>query len=106
MRGMRHAVAAMTAQGNDLIVDEVILDARDAQEYSELLRPYDLFLVGVIAPFDVLEAREHARDDREIGLARGQYGLVHREIAYDLEVDTSAKSPAECAQMICDAFGL
>lgn len=106
MRGMRHAVAAMAAQGNNLIVDEVMTGAGTVQEYRELLRPFDLHLVGLFAPLEVLEARERQRGDREIGLARWQYGRVHQGISYDLEVDTSAVSPAACAQMIRDAFGL
>jgi len=106
MRGMRHAVAAMAGQGNNLIVDEVMIEARVAREYRALLRSFDLHLVGLFAPLDMLEARERARGDREVGLARWQYGRVHRDIAYDLEVDTAAAAPAECARLIRDAFGL
>ncbi len=106
MRGMRHAVAALAEQGNNLIVDEVMLDARTAQDYRDLLQSYDLHLVGLVAPLEVLEARERERGDRQIGLARGQYGLVHRGISYDLEVDTAAAAASECARMIRDAFGL
>ena len=106
MRGMRHAVAAMAAQGNNLIVDEVIIEAQAVQEYRDLLSPFDLRLVGLFAQLDVLEARENARGDREIGLARWQYDRVHRGIAYDLEVDTAAMTPAECARLIRDTFGL
>ena len=106
MRGMRHAIAAMAGQGNNLIVDEVIVEAKAAQEYRALLQPFDLHVVGLFAPLDVLEARERARGDREIGLARWQYGRVHRELAYDLEVDTAAAPPAECARLIRDALGL
>lgn len=106
MRGMRHAVAAMAAEGNNLIVDEVMLEAGLVQEYRDLLRHSDLRMVGLFAPLDVLEARERARGDREIGLARWQYGRVHRGIVYDLEVDTVAAAPAECARLIRDSFGL
>lgn len=106
MRGMRHAVAAMAAQGNNLIVDEVMIEAGIAQEYRDLLRPFDLLLVGLFAPLDVLEAREHARGDREVGLARWQYGRVHQGIAYDLEIDTAAAEPTDCARLIRDTFGL
>ncbi len=106
MRGMRHAVAAMAEQGNNLIVDQVMIGAGAMQEYRALLRSFDLHLVGLFAPLDVLEARERARGDREVGLARWQYGRVHRDIAYDLEVDTAAAAPAECARLIRDAFGL
>ena len=106
MRGMRYAVAAMAAQGNNLIVDEVMIEAGVVQEYRALLRSSDLYLVGLLAPLEVREAREKARGDRELGLARWQYGRVHRDIAYDLEVDTAAAAPVECAQLIRDAFGL
>ena len=106
MRGMRHAVAAMAGQGNNLIVDEVMIEAGAVQEYRALLRSSALHLVGLFAPLDVLEARERARGDRELGLARWQYGRVHRDIAYDLKVDTAARTPVECAQVIRDAFQL
>jgi chloramphenicol 3-O phosphotransferase len=106
MRGMRHAVAAMAAQGNNLIVDEVMIDATKATEYRALLAPFDVRFVGLFAPLAVLEARERARGDRAIGLARWQFGRVHQGISYDLEIDTALVTPLESARMIRDAFGL
>lgn len=105
LRGMRHAVAAMAAQGCNMIVDDVMLGG-EAEEYRALLAPYDLCIVGVFAPLDVLEAREAARGDREIGLARWQFDQVHRGQTYDLEIDASAASAAECAAKIVERFGL
>jgi len=106
LRGMRHAIAAMAAQGNNLIVDEVLLDARARREYAELLARFEGFHVGVFAPLDVLEARERRRGDRMIGLARWQYDRVHKDMTYDLEVDTSRSSAQECANLIRQKFGL
>jgi chloramphenicol 3-O phosphotransferase len=105
MRGMRHAIAAMAAQGNNLIVDEVLTGSEKA-EYADLLAAFDLFMVGVFAPLDVLEARERQRGDRLIGLARWQYGRVHEGMTYDLEVDTSLATPMECAELIKQKFRL
>jgi chloramphenicol 3-O phosphotransferase len=105
-RGMRHAIAAMAGQGNDMIVDEVILDAAVAAEYEALLAPYALHRIGVFAPLDVLEERERRRGDREIGLARWQFDRVHRGMTYDLELDTSRATPLDCAEAIKDRFGL
>ncbi|MER9004686.1 MULTISPECIES: chloramphenicol phosphotransferase [unclassified Mesorhizobium] len=102
MRGMRHAIAG---QGNNLIVDDVIFNDEIA-EYVELLSSFDLHLVGVMAPLEVLEAREAARADRLPGLARWQYGRIHRGIDYDLEVDTSRLTPLECARRIQERFRL
>jgi chloramphenicol 3-O phosphotransferase len=104
-RGVRHAIAAMAGQGNDLIVDDVLTGPERA-EYAELLRPFAVFLVGVFAPLEVLEARERARGDRMIGLARWQYGRVHAGMRYDLTLDTSRASVAECAALIKERFGL
>ena len=105
-RGMRHAIAAMAAQGNNMIVDDVLLGSEKAAEYADLLSPFDLFLVGVFAPLDVLEARERERGDRLIGLARWQYDRVHKDMKYDLEVDTSRATPMECAKLIRAKFQL
>jgi len=104
-RGMRHAIAAMAAQGNNLIIDDVLLGQGKA-EYAELLSAFRVFLVGVFAPLAVLEARERERGDRLIGLARWQFDRVHEDMTYDLEVDTSSASPMECASLIKQTFRL
>lgn len=99
LRGMRHAVVAMAAQGNNLILDEVLLGDEKA-EYHALLDSFDTSWVGVFAPLDVLEARERLRGDRLIGLARWQYDRVHKDMRYDFEVDTGNATPMECAELI------
>lgn len=104
LRGMRHAIAAIADQGNNLIVDDVLMG--DAAAYSDLLSPFDLFTVGVFAPLDVLEARERERGDRLLGLARWQFDRVHTGMTYDLEVDTSTAAPMACAEQIKQAFRL
>ena len=106
MRGMRHAVAAMAAQGNDLLVDDVMFDPAEAAEYRALLAHVNLRFVGLFALLDVLEARERGRGDRVIGLARGQMDRVHRGIAYDLEIDAVRHDPEARAAIVCEAFGL
>jgi chloramphenicol 3-O phosphotransferase len=106
LRGMRHAVAAMAAQGNDLIVDDVMLGRGEALEYQTLLSQFDLRMVGVFAPLAVIEAREQARGDREIGLARWQYDQVHQGLTYDLELDAATSTPMQNAERLQHAFGL
>jgi chloramphenicol 3-O phosphotransferase len=104
-RGMRHAIVAMAAQGNDLIVDEVLL-GETWTEYARLFAPFQVFLIGVHARLETLEAREKARGDRLIGLARWQFERVHKGMVYDLELDTDDASPAECALAIKQTFNL
>ena len=106
MQGMRHAIAAMAAQGNDLVVDEVMTEAATMLEYRALLASFEVRFVGLFAPLDVLEARERQRGDCEIGLARWQYDRVHRHMTYDLMIDTAATTPMANACQIRDAFRL
>ncbi len=106
MHGMRHAIAALAGQGNDLIVDEVMMGNGEGEEYCRLLSGFDFRMVGLFAPLEVLEARERERGDREIGLARWQHARVHRGLSYDLEIETSGTTPLENALRICAAFCL
>jgi len=103
--GMRRAVAAMAAAGNNLIVDEV-MEHETMAEYVRLLRDFKLYRVGVFASLEALEARERRRGDRLVGLARWQYPRIHAGQSYDLEIDTSTATPAQCAEKIKAAFGL
>ncbi|OGT37081.1 MAG: chloramphenicol phosphotransferase [Gammaproteobacteria bacterium RIFCSPHIGHO2_12_FULL_38_14] len=105
MRGMRHAIAALANQGNNLIIDEVII-GNQMQEYIKLLSPFQVFYVGIFAPLEVLEERERSRQDRLIGLARCQYNLVHQNKSYDLEIDTTTLTPLGCAELIKTKFNL
>jgi chloramphenicol 3-O phosphotransferase len=105
LRGMRQSIAAMAHAGNNLIVDDVLLE-NEMAEYASLLADVTFHAVGVFAPLDVLEARERERADRLIGLARWQYDRVHHGKRYALELDTSNATPMECATLIKQRFGL
>lgn len=105
MRAMRRAIAAMAAAGDWLIVDEVMF-GDEASDYRALLAPFAPRFVGLTAPLDVIEAREKARGDRDLGLARWQYRRVHAGLDYDLMLDTAETTPEENARRICEAFGL
>ena len=108
MKGMRHAIAALASQGNDLIVDEVLSgnESIERQEYAKLLQPFKVFMVGVHASLETLEARERQRGDRMIGLARGQIEKVHKGMKYDLKIGTDNITPLEGARLIKRKFGL
>ena len=106
LHGMRHAIAAMAAQGNHMIVDDVMCDEGEMAEYRRLLATFDLMVVAVKAPLDVLELRERERGDRLIGLARWQFDRVHHGIDYDFAVDTALATPLECARQIQRRFAL
>jgi len=108
LSGMRKAVAALAAQGLNLIVDDVLMGSDDPgnAEYRDLLDPYAFYRVGVFASLDTLEQRERQRGDRLLGLARWQFGRVHKGMAYDLDVHADTNSPLALAEQIKLKFGL
>jgi len=102
---MRHAMAAMAVEGNNLIIDDVLLGP-SAEEYRVAFEGFHVSYVGVFAPLAVIEQRERDREDRMIGLARWQYDRVHQGLDYDLTIDTSRETPAQCALKIKEALRL
>lgn len=106
MCGMRAAVAALARAGNSCIVDDVMLTPADQGAYLEWAGLIPLHFVGLHAPLAVLEERERQRGDRLLGLARWQSSRVHKGMQYDFELDTSERSPAECAKAIGLALNL
>ncbi|HTX51474.1 MAG TPA: AAA family ATPase [Caulobacteraceae bacterium] len=103
--GMRRVVAALAADGLDVVVDDVFW-GDDLADYRAVLAPYAFHAVGLFAPLDVLEARERTRGDRDLGLARWQFAQIRPAAGYDLEIDTNEISPEEAAARIKATFGL
>ncbi len=99
MRAFRASIAAMATEGIDLIVDDVIFGPEWA-EYDRLLAAHRVAKVGILCPLDILEAREAARGDRAIGLARGQWHRIDHSAPYDLTLDTSTLTPDQAAARI------
>jgi chloramphenicol 3-O phosphotransferase len=98
LRGMHRAIAALAQSGNNIIVDEMLLDRWVLNDWINALFGLRVFIVRLWAPVSVLEERERARGN-EGGLARGHFKantLAH----YDLEIDTSVLIPAEAADRI------
>jgi chloramphenicol 3-O phosphotransferase len=94
-------IAAMVRAGARVIIDEVFLGGTASQErWCKALRGLPVLWVGVRCNPAVAAAREAARGDRVAGMAESQARLVHEGVTYDLEVDTTAIAPAECAQLI------
>jgi len=88
----------------NLILDEVILTADLRKEWVEHLSGTDVMLVGVRCDLQELERREIERGDRVIGQARGQYDIVHADMCYDLEIDTTRITTNDAANIVVEAF--
>lgn len=94
-------VCAMARTGARVIVDEVFLGGAASQRrWREALGDVRVLWVGVRCDSAVAAGREMARGDRVGGMAAGQAELVHQDVVYDLEVDTTHTEAMECARTI------
>jgi len=98
--GMHHAIAATSQAGLNVIADHVLVEKAWVDECARLFAGLPAYLIGLRCPLEVLEDRERQRTDRTLGQARLQFPLIHKFVTYDLEVDTSTLSVAECAGRI------
>jgi chloramphenicol 3-O phosphotransferase len=91
--GFHRSVGAFLAAGNNLILEHII-EADSAASFrkqlAELLRPYDVFFVGVRCSLEELVRRERDRGNRPLGSAEADYHRVHNGLRYDLELDAEA----------------
>lgn len=85
----------------DIIVDEVLLKEKNLELYQEALCYQKVYFIGVMCDPMTLQEREILRGDRALGLGRDQMKRVHPPSRqYDLTINTTTKSPFECAREI------
>ena len=96
--------AACAGAGLDQVIDDVWLVPDQPAGLQNALFAANLLWVGVHCPLAVGEQRERERGDRIVGTVRGQHALVHTFRTYDVDVDTSAATPQECARAILAAL--
>jgi chloramphenicol 3-O phosphotransferase len=99
-------VAAMVRAGARVILDEVLLGgAASQQRLRKVLTGLDVLWVGVRCDSAVAAGREVARGDRVQGMAVSQAEVVHQDVVYDLEVDTTDTESLLCARTIAARLG-
>jgi chloramphenicol 3-O phosphotransferase len=103
MRAYRRSVRETALAGINVIVDEVSLQEPEWLDWCEALHGLGPTWVAVHCDVEVASQREAARGNRELGLVRGQAGVVHRYPEYALELDTTA-TPLEAVARELDRF--
>ncbi len=104
-----NCIKAILDSGNNVILDHIIESQDWYFKLRTLLSGHDLFFVGIHCPLDILREREASRPDSHIGnryLGEAEYHLkhVHTYSDYDLELDTSQCSTAECAEIVLEGW--
>jgi len=102
LRGMRRAIVALAGEGNNIIIDDIILQPQFLDDYVAVFVDLPVYFIGVRCPADVINQREKVRPGRFPGTAMGHFEICHAHGIYDVEVDTSSLSPSECAQKVAD----
>jgi chloramphenicol 3-O phosphotransferase len=104
LAGLRRAVRALADDGNDVIVDDVILQRAWLLDWAAVLTGVDAWLVGVRCPAAVARERMRLRGDQAggEGVPVDRLPAVHAHSDYDVEVDTSLAPPDHCARRIAD----
>lgn len=93
-------IAMFSNKGVNLVIDHILHDDFTNEDFWKVLKDYPLLLVGVNCPIEELERREKARGDRELGLARKQLEYVHKDVTYDIEINTYEESVEECTKKV------
>ena len=100
LQGMHRAAAAYASAGIDVVVDDMLLDARVLDGWRETLAEVPTLLVRLAPPLEELLRRERERTVHATpGLVEGHFDL-HEAIAADLVIDTSTITPEAAAQLI------
>lgn len=91
--GLVAATVGILYSGNSVVIDDVANPGKwQVDLWRDALKEFPSLFVGVHCPLDVIEKREKDRGDRPLLSARGQYDIVHKDIEYDLEVNTHLES--------------
>lgn len=98
--GMNSAIAAYAHAGCNSIVDYIAYKQTWIDDLQEKLNDIKTYWIKIEIPLEVLEERERARGTSPVGHARSHYDTVYGGRTYDLTLDTSKLSAAECAQKL------
>ncbi|WP_413111814.1 chloramphenicol phosphotransferase CPT family protein [Thaumasiovibrio sp. DFM-14] len=102
VKGYHHSVRALLETGCRVIIDNAWIDKAEVDALNLILSGFDVVRVQVECDLAICEAREHARGDRAIGLAKWEFPQVHQHMHYDTSINTSCLSPAEAAARLHD----
>ena len=104
MKARFHAVRQYLERGLSVVADEVFWSFDWVLESAKAFAGFDAYLIGVYCDENELDRRETERGDRATGWGRGSQYFAHKNMQYDLTVDTTHKTSNECAHQIKSAI--
>lgn len=103
--GLVAATVGILYSGNSVVIDDVANPGKwQVDIWRDALKEFPAVFVGVHCPLEIIEKREKDRGDRPLLSARGQYEIVHKDIEYDLEVNTHTETTQAIVEKIAAAM--
>jgi chloramphenicol 3-O phosphotransferase len=102
VRGYHYCLPALLQAGCHLLIDNAWCDRNEKRELLTELAGYSVALIGVQCDIEIAKMREQARGDRAVGLVAWQAPIVHQDLNYDIEIDTTSIDPQALANLLCE----
>lgn len=96
------AMASYLDRGMNVIADEVFWSRDWLLESLYRFAPFRTYYIGMYCDDAEISRREIERGDRYCGWARGSQIYAHLDAQYDFKIDSTSKTPAQCAQLLLE----
>jgi chloramphenicol 3-O phosphotransferase len=96
-------IAKIASRNLNVAVDEVLFYDYYLTEYTKAFKGLKAYCIGIHCDLEELIRREQKRGGFSVGLGRDQIHKVHSPTRfYDLEIDTTHTSSADCTKKILE----
>jgi len=101
---MYRTAVLFSNHGKTVVIDSMLLESPaftpHYQRILEIFRDNPLKVVHVYCPLEICRQRNLLRGDRHKNQSQEQAEIMAKNVRYDLQLDTSSLSPAQCAEKI------
>lgn len=105
---MYHTAKLYSDMGKNVLIDGILVEREEIrphyQQLMDILKDNPLDVVEVYCPLEICRQRNLARGDRYETQSEEQAALMAQSIRYTMQVDTSRRTPEECAQAIIETL--
>lgn len=101
---MYHAAKSFSDQGQDVIIDGLIMNFLGLDHHYSLLKEifegYPLIIIDIHCDMDILRQRNIERGDRRENQSEMQSLCVDKDVKYDYHIDSGIHNIKECTDML------
>lgn len=107
---MYYAAKSLADQGQDVIIDGLIMNLQGIDHHyallKEIFKGYPLKIIDVQCDMDTLRQRNIERGDRRENQSETQKLRVDKDVIYDYHIDSGVHNIEECTDMLVEMVGL